>query len=111
MHAGEITLEEAAAFTSAHTPRGWLSLAGRLVRAEQHLYLRQPAYGTSYLTGKIQVERLLTDRRRQLGDAFTFKRFMAEFTAAGQIPISLIRWELTGELADDLRDVLSPPPS
>jgi len=111
MHAGEITLEEAAAFTSTHTPRGWLSLAGRLVRAEQHLYLRQPAYGTSYLTGKIQIERLLTDRRRQLGDAFTFKRFMAEFTAAGQIPISLIRWELTGELDNELRDVLSPAPA
>jgi hypothetical protein len=111
MHARETTLEEAAVFTSTHTPRGWLSLAGRLVRAEQHLYLRQPAYGTSYLTGKIQIERLLADRRRQLGDAFTFKRFMAEFDAAGQIPISLIRWELAGELADDLRDVLSPAPT
>jgi hypothetical protein len=111
MHAREATLEEAAVFTSTHTPRGWLSLAGRLVRAEQHLYLRQPAYGTSYLTGKIQIERLLADRRRQLGDAFTIKRFMAEFDAAGQIPISLIRWELTGELADDLRDVLSPAPA
>jgi uncharacterized protein (DUF885 family) len=107
MHAREATLEEAAVFTSAHTPRGWLSLAGRLVRSEQHLYLRQPAYGTSYLTGKIQIERLVADRRRQLGDAFTLKRFMAEFGAAGQIPISLIRWELTGELTDDLRGVLS----
>jgi uncharacterized protein (DUF885 family) len=111
MHARKASLEEAAAFTSAHTPRGWLSLAGRLVRAEQHLYLRQPAYGTSYLTGKIQMEQLVADRRRQLGDAFTLKRFMAEFDAAGQIPISLIRWELTGELADDLRDVLSPTPA
>jgi len=111
MHARQASLEEAAAFTSAHTPRGWLSLAGRLVRAEQHLYLRQPAYGTSYLTGKIQIERLLADRRRQLGSAFTFKRFMAEFDAAGQIPISLIRWELTGELGDDLREVLSPHPA
>jgi uncharacterized protein (DUF885 family) len=81
------------------------------VRGEQHLYLRQPAYGTSYLTGKIQIERLLTDRRRQLGRAFSLKRFMAEFDAAGQIPISLIRWELTGELTDDLRDVLSPAPA
>jgi hypothetical protein len=109
MHARDASLEEAAVFTSANTPRGWLSLAGRLVRAEQHLYLRQPAYGTSYLTGKIQIERLLADRRRQLGDAFTWKRFMAEFDAAGQIPISLIRWELTGELGDDLRDVLTAP--
>ena len=36
---------------------------------------------------------------------------MDEFDAAGLIPMSLIRWELTGELADDLRDVLSPAPA
>jgi hypothetical protein len=107
MHANEATLEEAATFTSANTPRGWLSLEGRLVRGEQHLYLRQPTYGTSYLIGKIQIERLLADRRRQLGSAFTMKRFMDEFDAAGLIPISLIRWELTGELSPDLRPVLA----
>jgi uncharacterized protein (DUF885 family) len=106
MHANESTLEEAARFTSARTPRGWLSLEGRLVRAEQHLYLRQPTYGTSYVIGKIQIERLLGDRRRQLGDGFTMKRFMDEFDAAGLVPISLIRWELTGEAGDDLRPLL-----
>jgi hypothetical protein len=97
MHANQSTLEEAAAFTSAHTPRGWLSLEGRLVRSEQHLYLRQPTYGTSYVIGKIQIEQLLADRRRQLGASFTMKRFMDEFDAAGLIPITLLRWELTGE--------------
>jgi hypothetical protein len=107
MHANEITLEEAAKFTSTHTPRGWLSLKGNLVRSEQHLYLRQPTYGTSYVIGKIQIERLLADRRRQLGNSFTMKRFMEEFDAAGLVPISLIRWELTGELSDDLRQVLA----
>jgi hypothetical protein len=109
MHARQATLEQAAAFTSANTPRGWLSLEGQLVRSEQHLYLRQPAYGTSYLIGKIQIERLLADRRRQLGANFTMRRFMDEFDAAGLIPISLIRWELTGEIADDLRPVLTLP--
>jgi hypothetical protein len=97
MHASQATLEEAAAFTSANTPRGWLSLEGRLVRSEQHLYLRQPTYGTSYVIGKIQIEQLLADRQRQLGAAFTMRRFMDEFDAAGLIPIALIRWELTGE--------------
>jgi hypothetical protein len=37
------------------------------------------------------------------------RRFMDEFDAAGLIPISLIRWELTGEIADDLRPVLTLP--
>src|SRR4029453_15021228 len=107
MHARQATLEQAAAFTSANTPRGWLSLDGQLVRGEQHLYLRQPAYGTSYLLGKFQIERLLADRRRQLGSGFTMRRFMDEFNAAGLIPISLIRWELTGVVSEDLKPVLT----
>jgi hypothetical protein len=106
MHAREATLEEAAAFTSANTPRGWLRLEGNLVRGEQHLYLRQPAYGISYVVGKIQIEQLIADRKRQLGDAFKFREFMDEFDNAGLIPISLIRWQLTGEMSPDLRSVL-----
>src|SRR5262249_5055720 len=51
MHSNEMTLEQASAFASANTPRGWLSLDGNLVREEQHLYLQQPGYGTSYLIG------------------------------------------------------------
>jgi hypothetical protein len=96
MHSNEMTLEEASAFASANTPRGWLSMQGELVRSEQHLYLQQPGYGTSYLIGKIEIEKLLGDRREQLKDGFSMKRFMAEFNAVGQIPASLVRWEVTG---------------
>jgi hypothetical protein len=96
MHANQFTLEQAAEFASAHTPRGWLRLDAGTVRAEQHLYLQQPAYGTSYLIGKMQIEQLIAERRRQLGSAFTLGRFMEEFDAAGLIPVSLIQWELTG---------------
>jgi uncharacterized protein (DUF885 family) len=108
MHANELTLEQAAEFTSAHTPRGWLSLAGRLVRGEQHLYLQQPGYGTSYVIGKVEMEKLLAERRRQLGSDFTMKRFMDELNAAGFVPASLLRWELTGELPEDVRRMLEP---
>jgi Bacterial protein of unknown function (DUF885) len=108
MHSNERTLEEAAEFTSAHTPRGWLSLEGNLVRGEQHLYLQQPGYGTSYVIGKIEIEKILADRKRQLGEEFTMRRFMDEFNAAGLIPASLIRWELTGELPDDVAKMLAP---
>jgi uncharacterized protein (DUF885 family) len=97
MHANEFTLEQAAQFASAHTPRGWLRLDANTVRGEQHLYLQQPAYGTSYVIGKIQIEELLTERKKQLGESFTMKRFMDEFNAAGLIPASLLRWELTGQ--------------
>ena len=96
MHANQMTLEQAAAFASASTPRGWLRLDGTTVRGEQHLYLQQPAYGTSYVVGKIQIEELLVDKKTQLGQAFTMKRFMDDFNAAGLIPVSMLRWEMTG---------------
>jgi hypothetical protein len=107
MHANTMTLEQASAFACAHTPRGWLRMDGALVRGEQHLYLQQPGYGTSYLIGKIEIEKLLSDRRREQGDAFSLKRFMDEFNAAGLIPASLLRWELTGRLPDDVKRLLN----
>jgi len=107
MQANQYTLEQAAEFTSANTPRGWLSLKGNLVRGEQHLYLQQPAYGTSYLIGKMLIEAAIGARKEQEGDGFSFKRFMDDFNAAGLVPASLLRWELTGRLPDDVRRMLA----
>jgi len=107
MISNEFTLEQAAEFTSHNTPRGWLSLKGNLVRSEQHLYLQQPGYGTSYLIGKKQIEMLLATRRMQLGEGFRMKTFMDSFNAAGLVPASLLRWELTGQLPEDVRRMLA----
>ena len=107
MHANQFTLEQAAEFASANTPRGWLRLEGNTVRTEQHLYLEQPAYGTSYVTGKIQVEMLLAAWKPQAGDSFTIKQFMDAFEAAGLIPVSLMRWELTGQMPADVARMLA----
>ena len=101
MHANEWTIEEAVQFASEWTPRGWLPQDGNTVWGEQHLYLQQPGYGTSYITGKVEIEKLLAERANQLGDEFTLNRFMDEFEGAGVIPVSLVRWELTGD-ADEI---------
>jgi len=106
MHAGELSLDEAVAFTSEWTPRGWLREDGETGRWEQHLYLQQPGYGTSYVVGKIEIEKLLAERARQLGADFTLRGFMDEVDEAGLIPVSLIRWELTGE-ADEVERMTS----
>ncbi len=104
LHGNEFEMEEAVAYATEWTPRGWLP-DGDLVRNEQHLYLRQPGYGTSYLTGKIQIEELLAERGLQLGDDFTIGRFFDEFFEAGVIPITLTRWEMTGRR----NPILDPP--
>jgi hypothetical protein len=106
MQSNEFTLEQAAEFASTNTPRGWLSLKGNLVRGEQHLYLQQPTYGISYVVGKVESEKAMQAVQRKRGNAFVLRDFMDAFLAAGQIPIALVRWEVTGELTPDLRDLL-----
>ena len=93
---GEHSLEQALAFAHDQTPYGWLLKDGGTNWVEQELYLRQPFYGSSYLTGKAQIESLLAERHAQLGPDFTLKRFYTELFDAGMMPVSLIRWQTTG---------------
>ncbi len=67
-----------------------------VARVDCEIYLRNPGYGVSYLMGKVQIERLLAERSLQLKDQFNLKDFHDKFLASGWIPISLIRWEMTG---------------
>ncbi len=97
LQANEFDLAKAKAFQAEWTPRGWMRPDLDLLGFEQQLYLRQPGYGTSYITGKVQLEDLMRERAHQLGDAFTLKRWFEEVYSAGIIPVSLIRWQLTGQ--------------
>ena len=94
--ANEFDIRQAKAFQVEWTPRGWMRPDLDLLHFEQQLYLRQPGYGTSYITGKSQIDALIKDRAHQLGNGFTLRRFFDEFNAAGVIPVSLIRWQMTG---------------
>jgi hypothetical protein len=96
LHSNEYTMQEATEFAADWTPRGWMPRESNTVWGEQYLYLHQPYYGTSYLMGKHQVEMFLAERARQLDDEFTIGRFFDEINSTGLIPMSLIRWELSG---------------
>lgn len=96
-HANEFDIAKAKAFQVQWTPRGWMRPDLDLLGFEQQLYLRQPGYGTSYVTGKALIDELLRTRAQQLGDRFTLKGFFDEVNGAGMMPVSLIRWQLTGE--------------
>mgnify|MGYP001821478229 CR=1 FL=1 len=98
-HANEMTMEEAGEVHMDWTPRGWMKTEKELLIFEQHLYLRQPGYGTSYVTGKYLLERTLADYARQLelrGEDFELRDFFDRLNAIDSIPMSLARWELTG---------------
>jgi hypothetical protein len=95
LHGNEFVMEEAVEHASTWTPRGWLP-DGDLVRFEQQLYLRQPGYGTSYLSGKIQIEELMAEQALKLGEDFSVGGFFDDLFDIGVIPLTLVRWEMTG---------------
>ncbi|MDH4259511.1 MAG: DUF885 domain-containing protein [Gammaproteobacteria bacterium] len=101
-HANMIDIQQAKAFQVKWTPRGWMRPDLDLLGFEQQLYLRQPGYGSSYVTGKYMLERLMKDYSDKLGAEFTLKRYFGDVNRAGMIPVSLIRWQLTGQ-DDEIR--------
>lgn len=99
-HANEMTMEEAGGIHQEYTPRGWMKTEKELLLFEQHLYLRQPGYGTSYITGKYLVENALAEFARMKeaqGKAFRIRDFFDRLNAMGNIPIALGHWEMTGD--------------
>lgn len=79
----------------------WMSrtpyLDENVARVDAEIYLRRPpGYGLGYTIGAIQVFKLLADRKRQLGGGFVLRDFHDEFINSGWVPISLIRYEMTG---------------
>jgi len=99
-HANELTMEEAGKIHSDYTPRGWMKTEKELLLFEQHLYLRQPGYGTSYITGKYLLEGVMAEYARMKEiqmQPFLVKDFFDKLNKIGCIPISLGHWEMTGD--------------
>lgn len=96
-HANMMTMAEAGQVHVKWTPRGWMEREPHLLQFEQHLYLRQPGYGTCYITGKYLIENLMTEYAEKLETekkVFTLKEFLNAFNNAGNIPVELIRQEM-----------------
>ena len=107
-HANEMTMEEAGSIHSEYTPRGWMKTEKELLLFEQHLYARQPGYGTSYIVGKHLLEDTMADvaRLRELdGQEFVMRDFFDDLNRIGNIPIALGRYQMTG-MSDQLDLIL-----
>ncbi|MGC6284881.1 MAG: hypothetical protein ACON4X_04430 [Polaribacter sp.] len=98
-HANEMTMKEAGGIHSEYTPRGWMKTEKDLLIFEQHLYLRQPGYGTSYITGKYLLEAAMAEyayQKERKGEPFKLKEFFDGINSIGNIPVALTQWEMTG---------------
>lgn len=99
-HANELTMEEAGSIHADYTPRGWMKTEKQLRIFEQSLYLRQPGYGTCYLTGKYLIEKAMAEYARKLElqkKPFSIKDFLDHFNEYGNIPPMLGEWLITAD--------------
>ena len=102
VQANEFDLQKAGKFHAAWTPRGWANPNDSLTGFEQLLYLRQPGYGTSYITGKVLVDRLMAEYAHQqepAGKRFALREFLDRFNGAGMIPVVLMEDEMISSSA------------
>lgn len=102
IHSNEFTYDESCQFDTDMCPRGWATKDSFTTWEHRRGTPSLPGNEMCYLMGKIQFEKTLADRAMQLKDEFNLHQFVDEFLAAGMIPISLIRWEMTG-LDDEIK--------
>ena len=106
MALGEMSVDEATAALMT------IPLDRRIASEEAADFFAAPTGGIVYHIGKLQIERLLAERRAQLGADFDLGRFHNELVAAAWVPIELTRWEMTGNVENVQRmlDNRSPMP-
>lgn len=96
MHSNEMSLQEAIDYIAGCAPNGWLIPGGPHSWYEMQTNLRYVGWHMGMVYGKLAINQILAEKVRQLGSEFNFKDFFKEFFAAGIIPLSLIRWQMTG---------------
>ena len=97
VQANQFTLEQAGQFQEEWTPRGWAKAKDSFTLFEQLLYLRQPGYGSCYITGKLLADELITEYAHQqdlAGKPFVLRDFMDRFNNEGMIPVPLMELEM-----------------
>lgn len=90
MALGEMTVEEGTELLMT-TP-----MDRRIASEEADDFFAAPTGGIVYLIGKMQIEDLLGERKRQLGERFNLKEFHDALMEAGWVPLALTRWEMIG---------------
>jgi hypothetical protein len=104
MHSNEITFDESRQLCADLMAKGWSQKDEPMVWYEMESNLRFPGFHTGVVVGKAHFMKLFRERAMQLGDEFVLRDFIDEFLAAGIIPISLIRWEITG-YEDEIKEL------
>jgi hypothetical protein len=94
---GEFTIPQAADYLERTVP-----MDRQTAQGEAADFATAPGLAIDYEIGKLQIERMLADRRLQLGDRFNLRDFHDYVWGNGNVPFALQRWELLG-LDEDIK--------
>lgn len=101
MQRNEMSVEQTMNFWKEWTPY----LDDNVARVDAGIYIRRPpGYGMTYTIGAMQLQKLLVDRKRQLGDKFSIRDYHDYLMNTGRLPVSLLRYDLTGH-DDEIRQL------
>jgi len=105
---GEFSIEQAAEYLEKSVP-----MDKQTALREVELIAQRPGLGISYQVGKLQIEKFLSDARRDAGGEFSLRDFHDALLLNGNVPIALQRWEVLDQ--DDelqrLKSLASQPPT
>ena len=96
---GQFSIAQAADYLSRTVP-----MDRRTAEVDAAEFATTPGLGLTYEIGKLQIERLLAERRLQQGDKFKLREFHDFLWNNGNVPFSLQRWDLLGQ-DDDVKKV------
>jgi uncharacterized protein (DUF885 family) len=76
-----------------------LTLSRRTIESEVDRYIVNPGQATSYMTGRLEIERLRREAERRMGDRFDIRAFHDQVLSSGSVPLGQLRRQV-GEWLD-----------
>jgi len=92
---GAITLEEGMKMFEELIP-----VDPQTALEETSMYVSNPGLAMAYMVGKLEIIRLLGDAKKKLGAEFSLRWFHDHLWSNGNVPISLLRWEMLDDPSD-----------
>jgi uncharacterized protein (DUF885 family) len=94
LHALGWSREQAVQYIVANSP-----LAEGVVRPEVDRYVVSPGQATSYMVGRLEIQRMRSEAEQRLGDAFEVKRFHSAVLDSGSLPLGVLDQVVRARLA------------
>lgn len=94
LHALGWSREQAVQYMLANSP-----LAEGVVRPEVDRYVVTPGQATSYMVGRVEIERIRREAEARLGDGFDIKAFHSAVLDSGSLPLGVLDEVVRARLA------------